>query len=239
MSHRLLVLLPFLLSLGFPALGYQEIPVTNGGTIRGQVVLSGPIPAPGVLPVQKNRAVCGEQVPDQSLVVSPNRGVRNVAVVVEGITAGKAIQHRLAVLDNKACAFVPRVQTLVVGQTLELRNSDPILHDAHAHLPSYETLFNLGLPHWRRVRHTLRDTGRIRIDCNVLHTWMRAYLIVTAHPYATISDAEGRFSLDQIPAGAYTLRLWHERLGELSRRVSVGEKQEVLLSVEYRQKNAE
>lgn len=235
MSHRLLILLTFLLGLSSPAsgLGYQAVQVINAGTIRGQVILTGPIPAPGVLPVLKNRAVCGEQVPDESLVVSPNRGVKNVAVVVEGITAGKAVQHRLAVLDNKACAFVPRVQTLVVGQTLELRNSDPILHDAHAHLPSYETLFNLGLPHWRRVRHTLRDTGRISIDCNVLHTWMRAYLIVTAHPYATISDTEGRFSLEQVPAGTYTLRLWHERLGELSRRVVVGEKQEVRLSLEY------
>ena len=150
---------------------------------------------------------------DQSLIVSPNRGVKNAAIIVEGITAGKAVEHGLAVLDNKACAFVPRVQTLVVGQTLELRNSDPILHDAHAHLPSYKTLFNLGLPHWRRVRHTLRDTGRISIDCNVLHTWMRAYLIVTDHPYATTSDAEGRFSLEQVPTGAYTLRVWQRTPG--------------------------
>ena len=235
MSRRLPGLVWAVLSLSCPALGlgYQEIPVLDGGTIRGRVVLNGPIPAPGVLPVHKNRAVCGSQVADRSLIVSPNRGVKNAAIIVEGITAGKAAEHDLAVLDNKACAFVPRVQTLVVGQTLELRNSDPILHDAHAHLPSYETLFNLGLPHWRRVRHTLRDTGRISIDCNVLHTWMRAYLIVTDHPYATTSDAEGRFSLEQVPAGAYTLRVWHERLGELSRRIVVGAQRELVLDLAY------
>ena len=235
MSRRWRGLVWVLLGLSCPAsgLGYQEIPVLDGGTIRGRIVLSGPIPAPGVLPVHKNRAVCGAEATDQSLIVSPNRGVKNAAIIVEGITAGKAAEHGLAVLDNKACAFVPRVQTLVVGQTLELRNSDPILHDAHAYLPSHETLFNLGLPHWRRVRHTLRDTGRISIDCNVLHTWMRAYLVVTDHPYATISDAEGRFNLEQVPAGAYTLRVRHERLGERSRRIVVGARREIVLDLAY------
>lgn len=235
MLQSLFVLLAFFLSLLFPSLilAYQAIQVTNGGTIRGHVLLSGPIPSFGSLPVQKNREVCGQQVPDESLIVGQNHGVKNVSVVLEGITAGKSAPNSLAVLDNQACAFVPRVQTLTVGQTLELRNSDPILHDAHAYLPSHATLFNLGLPHWRRVRHTVQDTGRISIDCNVLHTWMRAYLIVTEHPYAAVTDAAGRFSLDQVPPGHYTLRVWHERLGELTQTVSVEEKQEVSLTVKY------
>ena len=230
------VLLSFFLSLLYPSLvlAYQAIQVTNGGTIRGHVFLSGPIPSLDSLPVHKNREVCGEQMPNNSLIVSPNRGVKNVAVVLEGIKAGKSVPTSLAILDNQACAFVPRVQTLTVGQTLELRNSDPILHNAHAYLPSHDTLFNLGLPPWRQVRHTMQDTGRISIDCNVLHTWMRAYLVVTEHPYAAVTDDQGRFLLDQVPAGHYTLHLWHERLGELTQTVSVGEQQEIALTVEYR-----
>jgi plastocyanin len=157
--------------------------------------------------------------------------------MLDGIRAGKPAHTQLAVLDNKACAFVPRVQTLTVGQTLELRNSDPILHDAHALLPSFDTLFNLGLPEWRQVRHTMQETGRIVVDCNVLHTWMRAYLIVTEHPYTAVTDAAGRFSLDQVPAGEYTLQLWHERLGEMVQAVSVGENQELSLTLEYDEKN--
>ena len=215
------------------AVGYQEIQVKNGGTISGQVLFKGTIPSPGVLPVQKNKEVCGESIPDRSLIVGPNHAVKNVSVILDGIAAGKSASTQLAVLDNKTCAFVPRVQTLTVGQTLELRNSDPILHDAHALLPSFDTLFNLGLPEWRKVRHTMQDTGRIVIDCNVLHTWMRAYLIVTVHPYSAVTDAAGRFSLDQVPPGEYTLQLWHERLGEMMQTVSVGESQEVSLALEY------
>ena len=221
------------------AFGYREIQVKNGGAISGQVLLKGTIPSPGVLSVQKNREVCGEQVPDQSLIVGADHAVKNVTVILDGISAGKPTHTQLAVLDNKACAFVPRVQTLTVGQTLELRNSDPILHDAHALLPSFDTLFNLGLPEWRQVRHTMQGTGRITVDCNVLHTWMRAYLIVTEHPYTAVTDSEGRFSLDQVPAGEYTLRLWHERLGEMTQAVSVGENQRVSLTLAYDKKNEE
>lgn len=221
------------------AVGYQEIQVKNGGTISAQVLLKGAIPPPGFLPVQKNREVCGKQVPDHSLIVGPQHEVKNVAVILDGIRAGKPADTRLAVLDNQHCAFVPRVQTLTVGQTLELRNSDPILHDAHALLPSFDTLFNLGLPTWRHVRRTIQDAGRIVIDCDVLHTWMRAYLIVTEHPYTAVTNAQGRFSLDQVPPGEYTLRLWHERLGEMTRTVLVGDKQTLSLTLEYEGKNAE
>ena len=232
-SIRLSVPLFLCLSWVSAAVGYQEIQVKNGGTISGQVLLTGAIPSPGVLSVQKSRDVCGEQVPDQSLLVGPDHAVKNVSVILDGIRAGKPASTQLAVLDNKACAFVPRVQTLTVGQTLELRNSDPILHDAHALLPSFDTLFNLGLPTWRQVRRVMQDTGRIVIDCNVLHTWMRAYLIVTEHPYTAVTNAAGRFSLDQVPVGDYTLRLWHERLGEMTQAVSIGENQELPLTLEY------
>lgn len=218
---------------------YQEIQVQNGGVIRGQVLLKGSIPSPNVLSVQKNRDVCGEHIPDESLIVNANHAVKNVTVVLDGISTGKSTNTMLAVLDNRGCAFVPRVQTLTVGQTLQLRNSDPILHDAHALLPSFDTLFNLGLPTWRRVRHTMQYTGRIVVDCNVLHTWMRAYLIVTEHPYTAVTNNNGRFSLDQVPAGEYTLRLWHERLGEMKHMVAVGDKRTVSLKLEYVRHNSE
>jgi hypothetical protein len=183
--------------------------------------------------VYKNRDVCGDHVPDESLQVGSTGQVKNVAVVLDGILAGKAAAPTLARLDNRNCAFVPRVQTLTLGQTLELRNSDPILHDAHARLNFAETLFNLGLPVWRRVQSKLSHPGLVVVDCNVLHTWMRAYIMVTEHPYATVTDAAGRFTLDQVPAGQYTLRLWHERLGRLEAAVSVAAGKETWMTLVY------
>ena len=216
-----------------PALPYTEISVERGGTVRGKVVLRGGVPRLGLLPVFKNREVCGDFVPDGSLEIGPTRGVRNVAVVLEGVTAGKPRASSPAMLDNLRCAFVPRVQTVTVGQVLEIRNSDPILHDAHARLESGQTLFNLGLPVWRRVRRVLRHPGVLVVDCNVLHTWMRAYIIVTEHPYATVTDGRGSFTLERVPPGRYTLRLWHERLGPLAGAVAVEAGSEAWVSLSY------
>jgi plastocyanin len=212
---------------------YQEIVVEAGGTMHGQVVFHGSPPARTFLPVYKNRDICGNQVLDESLLVGPSGEISNVVAVLEGIAAGKSASSTLAVLDNRSCAFVPRVQTVTVGQLLELRNSDPILHDAHARLNFRGTLFNVGLPVWRRVRHQFRDPGLVVVDCNVLHTWMRAYIIVTEHPYATVTDIEGRFTLGHVPAGQYTLHLWHERLGRQTTAVSVTANQAVSLTLVY------
>ena len=236
LKARFLFFLFWFLASAACALAYQETRVENGGTIRGQVFLRGTLPPPQFLPVHKNREVCGEQMPDESLQVGPNSEVKNVAVVLEGVRAGKPKPSSLAVLDNARCAFVPRVQTMVVGQELALRNSDPILHTVHARQHSRGTLFNVGLPVWRRVQQTLLTPGLMVIDCDVLHTWMRAYIIVTEHPYATVTDAEGRFTLDHVPPGVYTLSLWHEQLGTQESPIQLQSDQQISVTLTYRLK---
>jgi hypothetical protein len=101
-----------------------------------------------------------------------------------------------------------------------LKNSDPILHTVHARL-GRETLFNVGLPKWRHLTKRLDQVGVIKIDCDVLHTWMSAVIIVTDSPYSYVSDEKGEFQLDGIPAGSYEMEIWHERLGRQSRLILV------------------
>lgn len=98
----------------------------------------------------------------------------------------------------------------------------PILHDAHAWLGS-RTIFNLGLPEWRLVSYQFDEPGIHAIDCNVLHTWMKAWVFVADHPYVVVTGRDGRFSLEGVPAGRYEVRVWHERLGEKLKSVEVGE----------------
>ena len=216
-----------------PVHAYREITVEDGGSISGQVVFDGQAPSPATLPVHKNRAVCGESVPDESLLIDAHGGLGNVVVILDGIQAGKGNSVLPALLDNKNCAFVPRVQTLAVGQPLALRNSDFILHNVHARQNGHTTIFNLGLPHWSEKTYRFTQPGHVLVDCDVLHTWMRAHIIVTDHPYTAVTDAAGRFSIRQIPQGKYTLRLWHERLGEQTRPVSVRTAQETRVRLSY------
>ncbi len=225
----LLLLLVFVPS----SYAYQEITVEHGGAIAGRVVFDGEAPQPRFLPVHKNRAVCGARAPDESLLVGPDGGLKNVVVVLDDIFAGKSPAVTPAVLDNKDCAFVPRVLTLTVGQALRLRNSDPILHDAHARIHGYKTLFNLGLPEWSDKTYHFEQPGRVLIDCDVLHTWMRAYVIVTEHPYTAVTDSAGSFSLQEVPPGTYTVRVWHEQLGEQTTQVAVHADRTTTLQLSY------
>jgi len=67
----------------------------------------------------------------------------------------------------------------------------------------------------------LADAGLVHINCNVRHTWMHAWVFVADDPYHAVTGADGRFVIDQVPPGSYTLRVWHELLGSVDRPVTV------------------
>ncbi|MGH7825079.1 MAG: cupredoxin domain-containing protein [Candidatus Binatia bacterium] len=160
-------------------------------------------------------------------------GLRNAVVILRPLDRVTASQPGRLVLDNKRCAFVPHVLVATIGSELVLKNSDPILHTVHARI-GQETLFNVGLPRWREVTKTLGRAGLIRIDCDVLHTWMSALIVVTSSPFYSITDENGYFAIDGLPTGAYDAEVWHEVLGTKRGRISVDENTIIALDVVYR-----
>jgi hypothetical protein len=182
----------------------------------------GAVVKPKPLPVFKSRSFCGASVPNETLLVAADGRLRNAAVILRSPAAVAAAQPKTVVLDNQHCAFTPHVQIAPLGSELLLKNSDPILHTVHARM-GQETLFNVGLPKWRQVIKRLDRTGVIRIDCDVLHTWMSAVIIVTDSPYYFISNERGEFFFDGLSAGVYEIDIWHERLGRQTQRLVVRE----------------
>jgi hypothetical protein len=202
-------------------LGAITLHAASPGNVTGTVTLAGAPPARPPLEVFKHREVCGSTVPDDRLVVGPGGGVRYAVVTVEGVRDGRKPERDLThVLDNRECRFQPHVLVAEVGQWLEIRNSDPILHNADARLGS-ETLFNVALPPGRQVRRPLARAGRIALTCDVRHTWMSAVVVVSEHPYHTVTDAYGAYEVGDVPPGTYTLRVWHELLGTMERPLEV------------------
>lgn len=195
-------------------------PSVAGGKIVGVVSAIGAMGKPKPLPVFKSRSFCGPSVPNETLLVSADGRLRNAAVILRPLSSMRAAQPKTVVLDNLHCAFTPHVQIAPLGSELLLKNSDPILHTVHARL-GQETLFNVGLPRWRQVSKRLDRAGVIRIDCDVLHTWMSAVVIVTDSPFYFVSNERGEFFFDSIPAGAYEIEIWHERLGRQWQRIAV------------------
>jgi hypothetical protein len=218
----MLIAMGSVLCLRPAAADYRETDVQNGARITGEVRVAGDVTALPPQPVFKEKDVCGTQLPDERLVLGQNGALANAVVFLVDVGAGKA--RRLAEpvrLDNRTCAFVPHVASATVGQTLEIHNSDPILHDAHA-LLGPRTLFNVAILKDRTVRQSLREAGLVRLNCNVRHTWMHAYIYVAEHPYHVVTGTDGRFVLDGVPPGEWTLRVWHELLGATDRRIRVG-----------------
>ena len=236
-ARFLVALVPIWLAVDSSALSAAEprsgVPVAEvPATITGTVSVAGNHHRSKPLPVFKNRAFCGTAVANETLLIGADGGLRNAVLTFHPLDRKVAAQPMQLVLDNKKCAFAPHLQVAPLGSELLLRNSDPILHTVHARLGN-ETLFNVGLPRWRQVSKRLDRLGVMRIDCDVLHTWMSAVIIVTQTPYFAVSDATGKFLVDELPAGRYQVEIWHEKLGMKSMRMAVEKDKLISLDVVY------
>jgi hypothetical protein len=200
----------------------QSDPRAESAKISGRVVVAGKYQNPRPLPVFKNRSFCGARVPDETLLVGRDGGLRNAVVTLHPLDRKATPQPMQLVLNNKRCAFAPHVQVATVGSELLLKNSDPILHTVHARL-GQETLFNVGLPTWRQTTKRLDRPGIVKIDCDVLHTWMSAAIVVTNTPYFAVSDQNGNFLIDRLPAAKYRAEIWHEKLGTKTMSLALDE----------------
>jgi hypothetical protein len=110
---------------------------------------------------------------------------------------------------------------LPAGATLVARNSDGIMHNLHT-LSKANPAINKAQPGFKKTMpiSTLKVPETIKVQCD-MHSWMRAWIVVTDTPYTVVTDTAGQFRLTDVPAGTYTLKFWHETLGEMSREVTV------------------
>ena len=216
-SHRerLALLLAVFFATWPPAMaaGYETMEVENGGQLAVLVTQKG---ASKVItePAARDQEFCGANIESRVVEIGAAGGLKNAIVAIDAIERGKAPDTTaVATLDNLGCHFVPRVQTLTVGQTLEIANSDPILHSSHAKAGK-RTVFNLALAtKGQKIPKTIRETGRLNVRCDAGHTWMNAWIESFPHPYHAVTDAEGKALISDIPPGKYTITVWHEALG--------------------------
>jgi plastocyanin len=226
MKNRLRALSRLGLAVGLLAIfprvvySYEEITVKDGATIRGAIKVDGTLPKLPALQITKYKEIC-KDVPNESLMVGPGHGVRYAVVTLEGITKGKAVEKETVhELDNIKCRFAPHALAASVGQFVLLKNSDPILHTAHAFFTNEQPQFNIGLYPGRTSRKPLIAAGLVKIRCEV-HPWMAAYIMVTEHPYHAVSDIYGEYELGDVPPGVYQIKVWHETLGLQEKRIEV------------------
>jgi plastocyanin len=211
----------------FSATGqYKEKEVVNGGTIRGFVKFQGDKSRVESMLMTKDQATCGKVKQSPRLLLGNNNLIANAIISLEGITEGKKISRGgKRTLNQSGCEYSPHVMVLPVGTELEIMNSDPILHNVHTYemYPSVKSVFNIAQPvKGQRTlirQDKLSKPGFLTATCDAGHPWMSATILVTDHPYYTVSDKQGAFTFTDVPPGTYTLRLWHEGITIVDREI--------------------
>lgn len=198
--------------------------------ITGTITLKGTPPAEKEIVELAKDPSCGKlhtaPVKTKHYVVGPNGQLANVVVYLKGIS-GKSTgaSAKPVVLDQKGCEYVPQILAVQTGQTLLVRNSDPLLHNVH-NTPTVKgnpesNLAQLaGAPD---LKFTFSQPEMfIRFKCDV-HPWMFAWVSVFAHPYFAVTDAEGKFKIADVPPGKYTLEVVHRKAGSASKEIEVAD----------------
>ena len=210
---------------------YKGGDVKDGGSISGTVKFKGTAPAPKKLEVSKDKEVCGKTPKvDQSLVVN-NGNLANAVVTITDIKTGKKIDAKKVTLDQKGCEYQPHVLAFPVGTTVEILNPDGILHNVHSY-SKVNSPFNLAQPKFKKTLDVKIDKPEaIEVKCDV-HGWMQGWLVATESPYAAVTDNSGNFKLTDVPAGTYTMEVWHEKLGKNTQKVTVKAKEDAKVNFE-------
>jgi plastocyanin len=217
-----------------PVMAVLTIGPALAGDIVGKVKYAGTAPTPAKIQVTKDQAVCGKaEHSDESFLVGPDKGVKNVVVNINDPKDGKPYAGAAKpTLDQNGCKFVPHIDIVPAGQEVTVINSDGILHNIHT-FPKANPPFNKAQPKFKKEMPAKFDKPDIiQIKCDV-HSWMSGWIVVAGHAYYALSDASGNFKIAGVPAGTYTLEYWHEKLGKQSKSVTVPATGSVTADLEY------
>ena len=218
------------------ASAYKEIDVTEGGAIAGTVKFDGDVPSVKILKVDKDEQTCGHEnkASEEFVVNGESKGIRNVVVSLVDIAAGKKAEAVTASLDQKECLFTPHVLAISVGASVDLLNSDNVMHNLHS-WSIRNPAFNEGVSGGGKMTKKFDLAEIVKITCDV-HKWMSSFVVVKANPYFAVTNENGQFKIENVPAGKYKIEAWQEKLGKKTSDVAVKSKEEVVVDFVYAKK---
>ncbi len=150
-------------------------------------------------------------------------GYKNAANAVVYIDLGQEdppMVDESDTVDQEGFTFVPHVLPVQVGTTVDFLNSDAELHNVFTPDERAEK-FNLGSWPQGQVRsYTFKKSGPVVLLCNV-HPEMEGWVFVSPSPYYAKTGENGSFTLEGVPPGVYTVKIWHEKLSGDSQNVTV------------------
>jgi plastocyanin len=184
------------------------------GSIRGRVEVLREVPAPEARP---SVGELGMAAPRDL----PNRRRSVVYLDAAPRRAFEEHEQARAVMDQRNETFVPYVMAVSVGTVVDFTNSDRTYHNVFS--LSKAKRFDLGRYARGQSKAVRFDrSGVVRVFCEI-HSHMSAFILVFAHRFFAVTDGEGRYRIENVPPGTYTIVAWNDGEARESRTVRVGE----------------
>lgn len=198
----------------------------TAGVISGRVLFQGAAPVMPLIDMSSNPSCEREhktQARAQTIVVNPNHTLRYAFVRIKD---GLAPAHwtppaETVKLTQSGCMYEPHVIGIMVDQSLEIVNDDPVNHNVHAEAEVNQA-WNISEP--PRDEHKFRKFTKqeilFPITCSV-HPWMRSYIGVSSTPFFAVTGEDGAFTIKGVPPGTYTIEVVQEKLGRKEGKVTL------------------
>ncbi len=207
-------------SLGFTCASFA-------GDITGTVKLDGAAPAQAAIDmagVAQSNDMHPDPILEENIVANDKGMLANVVVAVKKEDSPDLtgdVPKEPAVLNQEGCQYKPHVLALLVGQDWMIKNSDNFLHNIHT-LSETNPSFNKPQPNKNDGEKvdSPKAVETFHVKCDV-HPWMSAYIAVFDHPFFGVSDADGKWTIKNLPDGDYTLTAWQEKLGKQEQKVTI------------------
>jgi carboxypeptidase family protein len=217
-----------------------HVDTLTAGSISGTIRYSGKRPAQKKIDMSEDPACVAAhhgKASDESLVVSSSGLLANAFIYVKSGLEGKRFETPTTpvVIDQNGCWFTPRVIGIQTNQILQVTNSDPVTHNIHPMAQiNREWNHSQGAGEAPIGRKFVKPEVMIRVKCNI-HSWMHAYIGVVDSPYFAVSNADGTYSIKNLPPGTYTIDAWQENLGIQERQITVAPHSNTLANITFKE----
>lgn len=199
---------------------------TGWATLTGTFVFDGDAPERAAIAPTKDTEVCGAfNLRQEDLVVNADtQGIRDVFVYLRTRVAHHesydSQQDATVEFSNKDCRFAPHAVAVWLPQTLLIKNEDPVAHNANIDAKgdpkgsSNRTLAGGGAT--QAIQFGKRQNIPIAVNCSI-HNWMNGYILPRDNPYFAVTDENGKFTIENVPAGIeLEFQVWHGESGNLA-----------------------
>lgn len=234
-----------ILSIALNAWAYQEMEVTNGGTIKGTTTLAGKMPYPRIyhLILFPNIDMCAEVDTDDEMnrvlndfKTSPDGGLKDVVITLDHVDAGKPFNKEPINILSENCKFFPDVNVIRQGESFKVDNVDAVMHNSQVYQKERgKILLNIPIPAEEVSEGKVNFKKHYKIMQMIcgMHEFMQTWGYRIQNPYYAKTPIDGSFKIDSIPPGEYKVTAWHYLMKKQTRKIKIAAGETIDLNFEF------